>query len=231
MAYKRYYRKRNYRRRAPRRAAAKKSLVTWGNAWKLAKTVAPYIAPMIGLNPEKKVKATSFNTTASYDSPIITSLVDIATGDDYNARDGRSLLFKKATGMLRIQAVAASTEINQLVRVIVFRWNDDTTPTVSDILFNAGTGVDAPFRMYNKWETKFSVIQEKNFLLSNDVSNGRNGKLVKINAMSNTHVKYDGTASTDVSSNNIYIMILSNILSTNSPPQVYGEVHTFYNDN
>lgn len=155
------------------------------------------------INVEKKYFDTSAGTQPSSTGTVI-SLSNIAQGDDYNNRDGHSILaqsiyFKARVGM-------NSTSPYSWVRLILFADNDQrgTDPAVTDLLETSD--VNSPLQ--HDVNRRFNIIMDKEVSLSNT---GTQAVFIKKFIKYNQHLKYTGTAGTDASAQegNLFLLLIS----------------------
>lgn len=112
------------------------------------------------------------------DVGVITSLCQIGVGDTDETRDGDTIKLRSIQGVLRaLPGLTASLTIRTTLRVVVFQWLQDTTPTMSQIMANSGGGTEfAPLVPYSH-DTRhlFRILYDKIFQINgarNSVSHG-----------------------------------------------------------
>lgn len=144
------------------------------------------------------------------DSGSITHLTPITQGDSTANRQGNSVLGKYLTcrGILTKHASATATQ----VRCMLFRDNQqvgDTSPGISDILQST------PYinsMLSSTTVGRFTKLYDKLVFLS---SNKPSGQFV-INLAVKSHVRFNGSASSDIQKNGLYLVLVSNE-ATNTP--------------
>lgn len=161
----------------------------------------------------KLIKATLKSTMKSYTdsvnvapstTPVVVAISDIAQGDDYNLRDGRSIMAKS----LQIQGnieVAASSVIT-IVRLVLFIDNDNygTAPTSSNI------GISDTYILRDGSPQnlkRFKVLMDKVYRL--DVTSNLSKSVTYYKKMNHT-IKFDGVNATDYSQGSIWLLYVSN---------------------
>lgn len=157
-------------------------------------------------------------STAVTNSGVVTHLSAIAQGDGEHARTGNSVLAKYLTlrGKLVMHGSASST----LVRMLVVRDTQqvgDTSPALSAVLDAASTNQClAPMNADTKG--RFSKLYDRTFCLDTD----RPSSVFKINlklGKRGSHIRFNGTASSDIQRGGLYFMIVSDE-ATNQPTYV-----------
>jgi len=165
-------------------------------------------------------------TQAVGSSGIIYPMTQIAIGDSASTRTGNSLLAKYISIHLDITHNAAATAT--LHRVILFidtQQVADTTPSVTDILANPSVR-----DFYNLATVgRFKILQDMRFITNNVVSPTKSINLSKTFNKGFHHVRYNGSAATDLQKGGIYLLCLSTE-ATNTP--TYNFLTRFaYHDN
>lgn len=207
-SYRRKYKRRNYVRTSGESLALK--------AFRGVKALRGII------NSEKKKHDAGVSETPST-SGAVTSLASIAQGDTLVQRNGNSILAKYLGIRYTVNMNASAT--NTILRTILVKdlqQVSDTAPTLGDVLQDVTVN---SFLDY-KFPGRFSVLMDKTIQLS---ANGRNGHMEKINIPLNTHIKYNGTASTDIQKNGLYLMFVSN--ESANVPTISGASRLHYYDN
>lgn len=171
-----------------------------GNAFRLAKFLKGVV------NAEKKTYAKAI-TTAIGTTPIITDISDIAQGDDFFNRDGRSVL-SKSLFVRSIYSMNASAGFSTVrVAVVMDTMNQGDAPAWTDVF--VATNVISPKQAGNNngYNGRFKVLHDKiiNLQIFN-VAQKQDYCFKKLDH----HIYFEGTASTDAAKNAIYLMQLSN---------------------
>lgn len=229
-----------YRRRYPRRGGFrkmpyrryKKSNTAWYNkkysigdvashAWSASK----YLLRMVNVEQKKF----DFGET-SQAIPVggdVVHLTAIAQGDNDGTRSGNSVLGQRLLINGNISINAAATNTN--VRILVIRDKQqvgDGTPAITDVL-------DASYADYlvaplnNDTVGRFDILYDRRFDLHVDTEKAT--KLFKISRSVNKHVRYNGSAGTDIQKGGLY-MIACSSEATNTPTYTYYSRFT-YTDN
>jgi len=194
------------------------------NAAQLAHKAYKGVMYLKGLvNSEMFHLVTASNTTVSNTGTVI-HCTAIAQGDNIGSRQGNSILLRNVLARITLeQNASATSSFYRVMLVFDTQQVGDTAPGVSDILNSVSTlsslNVAQPGR--------FSVL--KNWFL--ETSNGQGtAKILEFydgNIM--THVKYNGTANTDIQQNGLYLLLLSDQAS-NTPTVTYN-IKIGYHDN
>lgn len=204
-----YRRKRGFRRR--RFGRKRGGYTTWGATKFLARKAYSgfkYVKRLI--NVEKKFfdVSSADNVTST---GAITSLTNIGEGNDYNQRDGNSILCQSVglRAVCKINPSATTT----WVRCMIFADNDQrgVDPAVTDILETASY-ISPLNHVVGK---RFKVLYDKVMSLS---INGTEARNFKVWIPYNRHVKYTSTAGADASAyeGNLFLLLISNE-PTNTP--------------
>jgi len=200
MAYGRKGRGRRYGRR--RRGGVPRNLNT---AWQLAKSAWAGVKMIKGIvNSEKKSYTNSLSTTLST-TPSLVAISGIAQGDDFTAREGRSILAKSCqlTGYHTASTAAATT----VVRYIIFIDNDNSgsAPTALQLMGSAtpdGYALRNADPIYMK---RFKILLDKTYMLDN-TGKGITSKIDYFGALSH-HIKFSGTGASDYGQGGVFLMV------------------------
>lgn len=196
---KRYRNKRRYRRRRLNLYNLSKRITA------LSKTTNKMI--------ETKELTTPWTTSVG-STPLIYQMDTIAQGDTEVQRVGIEVCPKTLNFYLRLTGEnPLTTGDSNVVRVIVFRWFDNTFPLATDLLYNNAAGaftgypyVDIP----TVWTAKprFQVLCDKRIVLDEDNSDHAffkfNHKFRK-----GAKIHYSGSAPTAIENKNLFYMIVS----------------------
>lgn len=211
MAYKRYNRRR-YRRRAPNpmgyMGKAQKGLYLAGKALAVAQGVKSII------NAEKKLKENSFATTQGT-TPTVLACSGIAQGDDYNGREGRSVLAKSIQihGFHTMNISAATT----VIRYILFQDLDNSAGTIPTATQLMGSATPSTYELRNPdpiMRKRFKVLADKLYC-QDQYGKGITSKIDIFHKL-NHHIKFSGTAATSYGQGHVYLMFWSSD-NTNQP--------------
>jgi len=197
---------------------------TTTNVAKAAWSGVKYLRTLV--NSEVHKFDVGVSTTTVSNAGQIIQLNAIAQGDTAAQRTGNSILAKYLAGKFTILASSAATQT--LFRFILFidrQQVSDTAPAVTDILSSAST---MSF-LNNSQAGRFQVLEDK--LFTYDVLQKRTSlwKYYKSFAGSNLHVKFNGTAATDIQKNGIYMLLLSS--EAVNQPQIIYSTRFGYHDN
>ncbi len=175
------------------------------------------------LNVEYKSHEVDIPTTIS-STPNITNLSAIATGDDFNDRDGRKIkcVSLRYKGRISMHASANSSA----VRMVIFRDNNGSTsiPGVTDLFASAATFLNNHNLLDDpQTNSRFSVLSDKIYLLS---ITGNQQAAYDIYVKLNSHMYFSGSAATDEGKGAIYLLFVSNE-ATNVPNTLGNSVLKF----
>jgi hypothetical protein len=185
-----------------------------------------YIKSLI--NVEKKFHdvsdATTYGTT-----PAVISLTNIAQGNDFNNRDGNSILLQS----LQLKA-DIKHDMNKQgcdnIRVILFQDNDQrgTDPAAGDLL-ETGSGFSwlNAFVSHNAG-SRFNILYDRKIKVS-DQDQTKSIKLIR--KFYSNHVKYTGTTAADSSTYKgaLFMLVVSDENTT--PPAMSWGVRVRFTDN
>lgn len=232
MAFRKSF-KRNFRRRPKvtrqMRNKGTNALVprTWGSAFSMAKRALSLGTMLKGLvNSEKKYHdVTQTPETISYNGDV-TLLSGMAAGDDVGNRQGNSVLARSL--YFRADITGNTQNTSNVTRCIIFidKMNQGTAPTASDILsvVGASNAVNSPLNVDHI--TRYSILLDKAWTTS---VNGTQRHTFKKYINLYKHLKYTGTAATDVYQNAIYVLWITDVVSND--PQVTWYSRLGYMDN
>lgn len=177
------------------------------------------------INSEKKVHDVT-STAAISTTAAVTCLLNIPQGDDYNNREGRSILLKslECKGRWVHNDSAGTTTI----RMLLFQDNGTRDsgsdfPTISQLLTSSD-----PMALRNPDPVqfrRFKVLMDKRVSLTNEFPTHNFDKYFKLNH----HVKYSGSDSADAAQGSIWVLLLSNE-STNTPLNLINWRIRFYDN-
>lgn len=165
-------------------------------------------------------------TLGSNQSQIF-SLVNIAQGDGSSDRTGNSLLLRNIYIRGSIQINTATTSNTRCTFMLVKdnQQVSDTTPTLTDIVVSS---TDPDTLLNTGTFGRFKVLWRKSYALT-PVAGGRNvvefSKYWKLY----DHVRFNGSANTDIQRNGYYLIMITSE-STNFPTSVFN-ARTGYHDN
>lgn len=170
-----------------------------------------YIKGMI--NCEKKYRDTQWTGSADYNGSI-QCISYCATGDDVDNRQGNSILVRSMYIRADIQANAAAT--NTYFRIIVFmdKENQGTDPTASDVLATVGSSYAPTSPLNVDHIARYTILVDKTITM--DAVKSITSSFVKYIPLQH-HLKYTGTAAANIYKNAVYMLMLSNQVTTNLP--------------
>lgn len=217
-----YAKKKFYLRGGRRRRQWQKSGAKAGNyaysAWKGVQ----YLKGLI--NVERKVKIESANNQSiNGTTGLVVELTNVSQGDGQTTRDGNSIFCRNVFGRHAITRNAAGASV-QLVRFMVVKdlqQQGDTNPTVSDIL-NAADPL-SPLSLASRG--RFTILRDKLITLTDQYPNHTQ----KLNVPMKHHVRYNGTAASDIQKGGLYVVMISNTTS-NHPVISYNYSTSFYDN-
>lgn len=215
----RYTRRRSFRRKAIAPRVPKE--ITWGQFATKAWSGVQQIRKLI--NVEEHRVDTSVATTID-NAGSVTHLTGVANGDTASTRTGSSILLKGLH--MRFALISHASAATTVIRILVIKDKQqvaDTTPTVTGVLNSA----DVVSHVVPDFTERFTILRDMTHTL--DLVGSPIKTFDFKLPLTGTHVRYNGTATTDVQQNGIYLLLLSN-QSTNVP--TISSIHrlTFYDN-
>lgn len=223
MAYTRRYTRR------PRRSTRRRK-VAWYNrkystaqiaraAWRSAK----YIRGLVNSEMFHLDQQLSLGSNQSILHPIVA----IPMGDTTGSRTGNSVLLKSFV-MNGYMYINASQTTNTRVMLALIRDKQqvsDTVPALSDIFVS-----DVSPHTLLKTDTlgRFDILWRRQYTLDSN-SAGNNAKQIKLFHRLNCHARFNGTNSTDIQKNGIYLAIITS--ESSLFPSVSFQSRLNYHDN
>nr|UOF80963.1 capsid protein [Cressdnaviricota sp.] len=206
MAYSRSYSKRPVRRYKRKTSWYNKKYSTL----QLAKKAAKGVYYLKGLVNSEMLHNQSTGSTNTDSTGTMTLLNGMAQNDTVNGRTGNSILMRNL--FLRLGFVQHASATSTVYRVMVVQDSQqigDTTPAISDIL--ESVSVYSPLSTASSG--RFKIL--KNWMFS--TSNASNTvKLLEKYFDFRFHTRFNGTASTDIQKNGLYLVTLCD-QATNKP--------------
>lgn len=206
-------------RRSSRRMSRRRRRAPWYkrkyNAMQLASKAAKGVYYLKGLVNSEMLHNQGLSSTTVNTTGAVIPMCSIGQGDTTSGRTGNSILIRNI--MLRFaikQNAAAETTYYRLMLFCDTQQEGDTTPTVTDVLESnnylspLSTGQSGRFKVL--WSTITSTSNASTTAKVID-------KYFKVY----NHVRYNGTASTDIQRNGYYFLMLSSE-STNTPTIAYS---------
>lgn len=162
------------------------------------------------INSELHYDYSSYNTTIS-STGSIHHLTAVAQDDTNTGRSGNSILPRYLNLLFKFQ----NDNALDWIRFMVFRWKDNSTPTIADIVEDSSNPVFSPLNdniAGNRKDRKIDVIKNKTFVFGDaSYSNAiQYKKMIDLNPpvkQMKDHVKYDNTTTTSPMGG-IYIMVV-----------------------
>lgn len=227
MPYRR--RKRPSTRRRKRRSVVpwsrKKYCITPADAYTYARRSFSYLSGLV--NSELfKYDTNATSQAIDEDSPYVLNLTAIGQGDNTAQRTGNSILARK----LNIRMLFRQDNNQEAsVRIMLVRDKQqvgDTAPTVADVLANTTM---TSFLLAST-AGRFDILYNRVITLIPSQSTQRQ---LAINKVMRSHVRYNGTATTDIQKNGLYLMIFSTRTSVEADGPVLENISTrlSYHDN
>lgn len=218
------YRKRRNGRRRNGYRRAHRYMNTAAKALSIARSVKAIV------NSEKKTFDTNLTGFISQTGSI-DCLTSIRQGDDYNMREGRSILLKslQIVGNYQVNPDSEARPV-AILRFILVRDNGYTgvTPTLSQIL-DSELDVQSLRNPEPANMKRFTTIWDKQYKLTRNAYAYQRINLFK---KMHQHVKFDGTGQDDVNTGSLYLVRLSTELSgVDSAPIENLNIRVRYYDN
>lgn len=223
-----YYRK---RRTFKRRTFKRRRSTPWYNrkysVAQMASKAIKGVNYIRGLVNSEMLKQ-DFSTSSALDiaTGVVTHLTAFAIGDDDFNRTGNSIYVRHiySRGEIVMDSAATSTTV-RLMLVQDTQQVGDTSPVVNDII----GGTDNSFKVYRPLNAdtvgRFSILYSRNFILNSQ----RPSVLFNIRKTMRLHVRYNGTATTDIQRNGLYLVAFSN--EATNTPDISSITRVSYHDN
>lgn len=202
-----YYRKnRRWKNRRRRKRGGEpfisgKLCVTPKSAYLYAKNAFNYLSGLV--NSEMHHSETTLSAQAVSTTPVMSSLTAIAQGDTNSTRTGNSIFVRKLDINLTLYQ---ANNVTSLVKVVIFRDKQqvgDTAPGFTDVYSSV-----APTSMLTLTNLgRFDILYHR--IISVDAVAGNPQKVLRINKVMRRHVRYNGSASTDIQKGGLYIALVS----------------------
>lgn len=218
-----YYRRRYRGRRYGRKRYNRPRYTTLGSARFLAKKAMRGVRYLKGLvNSEKFHIDTALSTTIA-NTANITHLTAVAQGDNDPGRTGNSI-FVRGISYNFVVSINASATVTWFRWVLIMDTQQigDSTPGFTTV-FETETVTS----LMNKLTLgRFRILCDKVYTMS---VNGRQNIVKRGYFNLKHHVRYNGTASSDVQKGGIYCMFLSN--EATNAPTIVSNFRVFFHDN
>lgn len=155
------------------------------------------------INVEKKYCDTT-SSTAMSTTPVVVSLNQLATGDGPEQRDGNSI---KPQYLVVKTASFPSTSAGQTeARFVIVRDTQqiaDTTPAVTDVFDSA----DIASLRNEANKGRFQILFDRQWITTSTQSRPM---LINTNVRLTGHIRFNGSAGTDIQKGGLYVMYWSN---------------------
>lgn len=150
--------------------------------------------------------------SSSLATGVVYSLADVTQGDTDIQRDGDQLVQRA----LRVKGRALVADTTNQVRLVLFRWKQQTTPLVADILSSAYIGnVEAPLSPYHHdGRSNFTVLYDKIYHVGTyNIQKGFDTKWINLR----NNKQYFKAGGSTVSKNCIYALIITDSTAVSNP--------------
>lgn len=226
--YAKGYRRKSYRRRRYKKSSGFGGM-SLSSAWKTAKWAANAAWKLKGLvNSEMlKLDTNEAGSTITTSGTYVQHLTAIAQGDSDVTRTGNSVFVRAVNIKGRSVYNATLGAVPSFIRIMLVidtQQVGDTSPTINGVIDTTNGGYQA--HMLNTTVGRYKVLYSKIF--TND-SVQNTVKSFDINIPLRHHVRFNGTASTDIQKGGIYIMAISSEV-TNGPKLIFN-ARVSYHDN
>lgn len=220
------YRRRSYRSRGRRfRKKSTPQYTTMGSVAHLAKQAAKGVYYLKGLVNSEKFKHDASATIAADDAGTLLHITGIGQGDGDGARTGNSIFVRNVSFKCHTSFPSTATYTDALCRVALIMDTQqlaDTPPTYTSIYEANG-----PLTFLNSNTVgRFKILWSRTFSI-NTVS--RPNFTLNMNKVMRHHVRYNGSATSDVQKGGLYIAFVSDVVS--NPPEFFHNFRVSYHDN
>lgn len=167
------------------------------------------------VNSEKFHFDAGTQVNPDYNGAVV-ALSAISQGDGTGSRTGNSILAKGLVFNFNLSNDTGAQTTT--TRIIVFQdtMSLGTIPSPSDVLTAVGNvnGVISPYTLINSDQRRFKILMDEAFATSNT----GNQKIVKFqNLRVDDHIKFSGTSGTDEARNMVYMLHISDRVTTLLP--------------
>lgn len=222
-----YYKKRGYKKRMYK----KKTLPWYSKKYspsQVAMQALKGVNYLKGLvNSELFINDTIGSVGPLYTNGTVTALTAIAQGDGQSGRTGNSIFVRGID--YNIDSIIHPSAVDTLVKwwiVIDMQQVGDTAPVLGDFLQTTGSA-NAPLSHLNSANLgRFKILACKMAQLDDS---SRQQQFQSGHIDLRHHVRYNGTASTDIQKGGIYFITVSNQNTNN--PTIYCNIRVRYHDN
>lgn len=226
MPYVKLKRRSPYKKRRP--YGRKRPSAVNGHNWMQYARSGAYLAEQIwklkGLVNSEKYKFDTTVTGAVVPAGSIGSLVNVAQGDGDNARTGNSIFIRSLNWRGNVKWNTAGANV-QIIRCMVFLDTQgiaDTAPAVTDVIQTANV-----FSHLNVATVgRFKILRTFNLILNADSP----AKEFEVNMPMRHHVRYNGTAGTDIQKGALFFLLITDEPGANQPT-IASTCRISYHDN
>lgn len=223
-----YYRRRSFKRTFRRR---RRTAAPWYrkkySPMEIAQKAARGVWYLKGLVNSEKFKHDISSSAQVLNAGALVNMVAISQGDGDGQRTGNSIFVRSLSMKGSIDHNPAG-DIIQKVRVMLIidkQQLGDTAPSASDVLDTTGT-TNAPFSMLNDTTVgRFTILKSRLYTVTTE----RPVQLVNWNINMRHHVRYNGSASTDIQKGGIYLLTIGDVAT--NPPAMHRFIRVAYHDN
>lgn len=210
------YRRRTYRTRRRKPRLPSRYDRPFSGGWYLRRAIAGYRYLRSMMNVEFKYKDVTASPTVSNTGTLVL-LNGMSKGDTVSTREARSILCKSSE--FKTNAYMNASATNTSLRVILFidKQPSGTAPTIANLL---QSNTITSFRHLD-FRKRFVILIDRSYSLS---VNGKNDVHIEWYKKLRMHTIYDDSDAgdiTDISSNALYLVLISNE-PTNTPTVVYN---------
>lgn len=208
------------------KSTKKKSL--WSRAYNARfsmKDITREIWRLKGLVNSEMYKLDTAWSSVAMTTGAVSNVVGVAQGDGDNQRSGNSIFVRNYNfkGSIVHNAAGSNTQFVRVSVVMDTQQVGDTNPAYTDIYESA-----SPYAHLNSNTVgRFKVLYSRIITVNN---NDKTSSLVSINLPMRHHVRYNGTAGTDLQKGGIFFCSSVDEPTANMPT-ISGEHRTSYHDN
>lgn len=218
------------RRYVRRKVRGKKRGVPWGRYARYGMKALPYVVQGVKMlkdivNAEKHYFDTTGTVASVSNAGSIVCLNQIAAGTDTQNRSGNSILTNHLSGKLTFQESVAVGATDTFVRLLIIQDldNQGTDPTLTQILEDTSNPIVSPIN--KDYSQRFWILTDK-IMGFDDYNRTRFKKIWK---KIKFHIRFRGTASSDYSTNSVYLVMCSDTAS-DGPTATYSLRLCFYDN-
>lgn len=160
---------------------------------------------------ERKQNINALNLPGISTTPLIFLLNDIDEGDSESQRTGLTINPRRHDMFLSVNAESGQT--NEF-RCIVFRWFDDTAPTISDILYSNTGGIFTGYNYLNipvNWvkKPKYQILADERFSATSGTETENMMFSFKKYFKKGSKITYSGSSGGSIESGQMFCIIMS----------------------